>query len=244
MNIKRAIAYLTLAALLASVSGCAVDTAPPHTSAKPSADVDIAITPSPLQVSGIRYSLQFVEKRDVAPSGCTFSYPYVCNDGMRLLNISIRQTVNDVAANYDDNYNVTYGVVYNHLGLLSVMLKVTDTRSGNSAEYMPVNFDVDSGLQISIADCFGSGSQTWRATLPDMISEKATAMGYTIIGYMPPIDDSQLFYFWSGGVAFYYRKYELCTADAGSPSFLFSVYSVWSLLGSDSILLSRFGTAD
>ncbi len=200
-------------------------------------NIAVDISPVPVQHSGERNPLVLMRLKGASDSGCTYEYPYVCNTGMALLNISIKQELMELAEGYDDGCIISYTVLYNHSGLLSLMAEVTRMDKTVVVDSVPLNFDADSGLAVTVADCFGSGGETWRYTLPDLITDGAEAMNYTVISYMPPVNDRQLFYFHSGGIVFYYRMYELCTADAGCPSIGFSAYQLREFINSDGLLM-------
>jgi len=196
-------------------------------------ELNFGFTPRPLTTSGMRTPLTISQREDEVNGGL-MHYPYVCDKGMELLNIAVRAACLDFAEEYGGTTG--YRLRYNNRGLLSFTLYSVDG-NGDVAAVSSANFDCDTGNRFYISSCFGKGLEDYRFALADSITEKLSAKGLTPLSYLPPVDDSRLFYIDEGGLVLLYRKYEVCGAEAGFPEVRFRFSELTRYIGQDSILL-------
>lgn len=226
-----------LSALIAS--GCSITAdSVSEPSPSPALDIEIDFTPDPLTTAGRRTPLT-VASRELSQDGRQVSYPFVCDSGMELLNISIKQAFIDYADELTSEAlegRIDYRTEYNNRGLLSFTMTVRGG-DGEVRSVSAASFDCDTGSRIYISDCFGSGNESYRFALADRVTDKLKAQGHEVLSYLPPVDDGRLFFFNDNGLMLIYRKYEVCGAEADSPRVLLRFSEISSYLNRDALLL-------
>lgn len=201
-------------------------------------------TPEPLTSAGRRTPLTLTD-RTFDAAGCSVRCPNVCEEGFELLNIAIRTAFVDFAVECSENAEgdrVDHRVAYNDCGLLSLILYSYRGSAGPLA-LGTASFDCDTGERVYLSDLMGSAEGSYRFAFADKVTEKLTADGYSIISYVPPVDDSRLCCFDTRGLVLIYRLYEICDADAGEPYVLLSFADIEDYL-SPSALLRRLPCFD
>ena len=214
---------------LCTVSGCFFGT----TGGSPTGQSNAELTPKPLTAEGRRMPLTLTD-REVEEGGRRVLYPHICDDGMELLDMAVRGVCMDFAA--ENSGSTGYEVKYNNCGLLSIKLYAFD-EGGAAAAVSSATFDCDSGRQVRLSDCMGRGDTSYRFSMADTVTARVTAEGHTVLSYLPPIDDSRLFYVTGGGIVLLYRMYEICGAEAGFPEVEFAYPEIERYLGPDALLL-------
>ncbi len=220
------------AALLTVFSGCAIER--PE---KPPSRPDRAVIPdsSDLTQDIVRYPLT-IARRALSRGSCVINYPYVCNDNMYLLNLSIRSAFADFAEECEaDNGSVDFKVVFNRYGLLSVKLSYS-TPDGVVVNTSAVNFDSDSGRLVDLKDCFGSTGADYLSMLGDSVAGFVEQNGLTVIGEIPPVTDETDFIFTFEGLSLLYREYEIVTPDSDPPVIRIRYKTIKDFVAKDGLL--------
>ncbi|MBR0135015.1 MAG: DUF3298 domain-containing protein [Clostridia bacterium] len=212
---KAVSAALALLALLFAVfPACSIKTASETAPRRPTIRGTEIIDDEPSR-HVIRHSLVIISKH-VDENGCSLLYPYVCNNGMTLLNINIRAAFTEFADECEAaEGEISYVTEFNRFGLLSIMM--TYSVSGRTICFDTANFDADTGKRVRLSDCFGSTSADYRAKLAEIVLRTADSEGYTLIAEQPPVNDDTMFVFTFGGLYLVYPEYELFTHEAGAP---------------------------
>lgn len=167
---------------------------------------------------------------------CRVKYPYACDEGMDLLNISLRSVFLEFAADCEVSGGVVeYVVEFNNYGLLSFTLNLR-APGGEIRLSRTANFDCDTGELATLSDCFGTGCEDYSSRLSDVVARTAEQNGYTPIGKGPEFNDSTQFLFTYGGILLVYREYEAFSSDAGAPRIKVKISNVMDLLQPDALL--------
>lgn len=227
------IAIITLLAALAGVfSGCYIER-PDEGASRPAR----AVVPddTELKQDVVRYPLT-IARRSLNRGSCTISYPYVCNDNMYLLNLSIRSAFADFAEECEAvDGSVDFKVVFNRYGLLSVKLYFS-TPDGVTVNTSAVNFDSDTGRAVDLHDCFGSTNADYLSKLTEAVVSFVNQNGLTVIGEIPPVTDGNDFIFTFEGISLLYREYEIVTPDSDPPAVKIRYRAYKDLVAKDGLL--------
>ena len=230
----RTIAYvLTLLVTAVFLSGCLLTgsygtggTRPQHAVGMDLNSLDQRVTRRPLTIV----------TKSLMQGDCRVKYPYVCDEGMDLLNISLHSFFMEFAADCEAVGGVVdYTVEFNNYGLLSLML--TCKAPGDSVWLTrTANFDCDTGEPVTLSDCFGTDCADYSARLGDVVARSMELNDYTPIGAGPEFNDSTQFLFTYGGILLVYREYEAFSYDAGAPRIKVKISNVMDLLQPDALL--------
>lgn len=229
-------AYLILAAVVLAVfSGCAIE--PPEEPTRPARAV---VNDDPgFKQAVVRRKLT-ITPRVLDYGSCTIVYPYVCDNNMYLLNLSIRSAFAEFAERCEaEKGEVRYSVAFNRYGLLSLKL-VYATPGGVVIATDTANFDTDTGRLIDLHDCFGSTGADYLGLLRDYVLRYVEQNGLKLIGEVPALNDGSPFLFTYDGILLVYREYELVTPDTAQPTIKIRVSSVSDIIAKDG-LLNRLG---
>ena len=233
-------AAVLLAAAAALLFSCGCGGAPQET---PQVSIDVGFSPAPISLEGKRTPLA-ISMHSEEYKGCELRYPYVTDDGAALLNVAIRSGIVSFAETCRSNAlfgDIDCEIKYNNRGLLSFLITVRDER-GELLTVSTAAYDCGECRRLTLADCFGSGSDTYVFTLADIVTEKLAAEGLELISYVPPMEDDRLFYFDDAALTLVYRRYEICGADADAPQITIPYAEIEHLMNPDSVLrrLPRF----
>lgn len=232
----RKAAYLLLAALItaqALLCGCSIEKSKSGSLPR-TEDSRQEIYERAHPKTGVRHPLVIVSKKTLE-AGCSVSYPFVCDDGMELLNISIQTAFSEFASECGAaGSDITYSIEFNRYGLMSFLMICTG-RTGRELITETANFDSDTGRRAYLSDCFGSGAD-YSARLMEIVERTAESEGYTFLGERPAIDDSTPFIFVYGGISLLFPEYEVFTYDAGSPRIKIPLSSVAGSVQQDGLL--------
>lgn len=212
-------------------SGCAIER-PEEQPSRPSR----AVIPDSTDLTQaiVRYPLT-IARRVLNRGNCVISYPYVCNDNMYVLNLSIRSAFADFAEECEAaDGSVDFKVVFNRYGLLSVKLYYS-TPDGVIVNASSVNFDSDSGRLVDLHDCFGSGGD-YLPALTAAVEGYVESNGLTVIGEIPPVTDETNFVFTFEGLSLLFREYEIVTPDSDPPVIKIRLSAFRDLVAKDGLL--------
>lgn len=218
--------------LLAGLMGCAV-TEPYE---RPNSHSSETNPLEPISEQAIvRRPLTMITKR-LNTADCAVRYPYVCDEGMDILNISIHMAFTDFANECEaEGGRITYTVEFNRYGLLSLLLTCS-TGDGKTLFTNAANFDTDTGKRVYLSDCFGKDAQGIPERLTELLWAEAERLGTAPIGDLPAFDDSTLFYFTYGGLYLIFREYEVFPPEAGTVRIKAPYAALEGQIGSDGLL--------
>ena len=74
-----------------------------------------------------------------------------------------------------------------------------------------MNFDCNTGKQLSIADLFPKDSDEWRSILASSVQNNADKLSFTLFSDIKPIEDDRMFYLTINSVVLVYNLYEITT---------------------------------
>ncbi len=224
---KRGAALLLLILLAALFCGCG------RGGDEKQPDVSLDLTPKPLTTEGRRLPLDLNERR-AEQDGVKFVYPHICDEGMELMDMAVRSECLEFARK--NGGNMSCRVRCNNRGILSITMRSVD-ENGETAAVSAATFDCDTGKLVPLSGCMGSGDTSYRFSMADSVTQKVTAEGFTVLSYLPPVDDSRLFYVEDKALVLLYRKYEICGAEAGFPEIRFEFSEIERYLGPGALLL-------
>lgn len=245
---KKLIPLICVAALLlcaCSAVGCSLSTEPaaspqpsstPYVSPKPAAT---AAKPQYPPAWGHTDALMLLDRGVLANGDCYAVYPIFFGARHQKLNSSIKNAFSRYASTLT-NCRIDFCVIYNNNGLLA--LWAVAHKSGSDVEFSrkPFCFNVWTGMQMSIFDCFLGDSTVIAQTVPDLITEYAKKAGLTLIGYIPPLDDGQEFYFDDESLVFCYQPYEVAAHGDGAPAIAVPLSRIRPLLSGSAPLWRIF----
>lgn len=226
------IAYLLLAFAFVFVCGCSVKDEP----APRPAHVRDAEQYDPNSGQAIvRYPLTIITKRMNA-KGAQIRYPYVCDDGMEILNISIHSAFTDFAVECEtEGSKIGYTTEFNRFGLLSLTMTCTSP-DGRELYVDTANFDTDTGKRVYLSSCFGSASEQAAEKLIAIVEGEAERLGATVLGELPSFDDGTRFLFTFGGIYLVFREYEVFSAEAGAVKIKVPYAAIYGTAASDGLM--------
>lgn len=232
-SVLRTTAYvLTLLLIAVSACGCLLSGSTDTGGTRPSHGQ--MINSGELSQSILRRPLSIIPKT-LMRGECRVKYPYVCDSGMDLLNISLHSTLMEFASDCGEVAGtVDFVCEFNNYGLLSFTLNFMSA-DGSDTESRTVNFNCDTGEPVCLSDCFGAGVD-YAPRLGEIVSASMEENGYTAIGMGPRFDDSAQFLFTYGGIFLVYREYEAFSFDAGAPRIKVRLSGVSDILTQDALL--------
>ena len=129
---------------------------------------------------------------------------------------------------------IEYSLEFNRYGLLSLLMTCL-SEDGKPLFYETANFNTDTGLRVSLTECFGAGADPGER-LNELVAAYAEANDMTYISSGPNVTDSTQFLFTFGGLTLVFREYELFTPDAGTTRIKVRCAEVQDLLAADGLL--------
>ena len=221
------------AVFIAVCSGCAIDSNTSSPGGQPSRP--ILAEEIDLKQASVRYPLT-IYTRTLTHGGNTVNYPYVTNDDMSLLNLSIRSVFTEFAASCEaKGGTVDFLVEFNRYGLLSFKLTFT-AANGSLLAVDTANFDCDSGSEVKLGACFGSSGSDRFTRLSEMVAQYVEKNELSVIGRIPPVTNETRFYFAYDGIVLFYREYEIVTPDSDPPMIGIKLSTVKDLVAKDGLL--------
>lgn len=194
-------------------------------------------------VTAIREPFKLTAKT-MSAEGCIAQYPYVLDEHTVLLNMSIEKAFRDFAGDCESQGGrITYSVEFNRFGLLSVLMTCT-IPGGKELYSRAANFDSDTGRQVFLSDCFGSGEAGHASRLEELVAGSVDSSGSTLLAVQPPISDDTDFIFAPDGICLLFREYELFTYDAGAPRISITLDELADCIQPDGLLNRLSSAAD
>ncbi len=221
-------ALAVLPALLCGCSVAATQTSPPaHFRDK---EFDFDHEPQAI----VRHPLSVITKL-AEVKNCVILYPYVLDSGMGTLNLSVFTAFEEFRSSCGvQGGKIEYSLEFNRYGLLSLLMTCL-SEDGKPLFYETANFNTDTGLRVSLTECFGAGADPGER-LNELVAAYAEANDMTYISSGPNVTDSTQFLFTFGGLTLVFREYELFTPDAGTTRIKVRCAEVQDLLAADGLL--------
>lgn len=237
---RAGLCFALLAVLLCVLSGCALSYDSTHApELAPEATAVPAPTAPPLySLSGRRTPIRLLLDEHTC-GAYKVRFPIVYEEGAELLSFAVTKAFDAFARELTSQGlrgRLDFTVKYNDRGLLAIVITAYGD-GGAEQSRTAVCFDCATASRIGLTACFGSGGESFRFALADTVTERLKAKGYSVISYLPPMDDDRLFYFNEEGLTLLYRKYEVCDAEAGMPEVFLSYGELTDYLNPDALLL-------
>lgn len=241
--IKKGAVYSCFAALLLCacfVLGCSLSSVP-YSSPLPTETP--GVLPSPIPTAQIYYApawgytreLMIYDQDVLANGDCYAIYPVFFGERHQKLNASVKAAFSEYASTLT-NCRLGFKIIYNKNGLLSIWAIARKADSNEEFSKKPLCFNVWTGTQMNIFDCFLGDSTIVAQTVPDLITEHAQTAGITLISYIPPLDENQDFYFTDEALVFCYQPYEVATYGDGAPEIPVPLSRIQTLLADNAPL--------
>lgn len=164
-------------------------------------------------------------------------YPVILGKGsIKQINNKIFQIVQNYLSMYGKYINdMDFDVMYNDKGILSLVIYGYGDDE-NYTRYIPMNFDCNTGKQLSIADLFPKDSDEWRSILASSVQNNADKLSFTLFSDIKPIEDDRMFYLTINSVVLVYNLYEITTYAQGMPRFVIPYHSLSGIIEQDSYI--------
>lgn len=163
--------------------------------------------------------LDLVRREQTYGGGNVLIYPAVEADGYDALNAAIYKKILTGLGEMDAPVYTYFNIKCNQDGILSILVNYYDTQTRELYLKLPMTFDVATGNEILIQDCFDAADDRWRSVLPDIVTNQAESIDMTLLSNILPIADGQLFYLTGRSLVLLYRPYEITTFLSGWPEF-------------------------
>lgn len=215
--------WIAIALLIAfMLSACAS----PNAGSPAGATLEPASSPTPentdafIPVTGTTYErLNLVRREHTYGEGNALIYPAVDSDGYDTLNAAIYKKILTGLSEMTAPVYTYFNIKCNQDGILSILVSYYDMETRELYIKLPMTFDVATGNEILIQDCFGSVDDRWRSVLPDIVTNQMESIDMTLLSDVLPIADGQLFYLTGRSLVLLYRPYEITTFLSGWPEF-------------------------
>lgn len=146
-------------------------------------------------------------------------YPAVDAEGYSALNDAILNKITAALGRIDAPVYTYFNVKCNEGGILSLLVSYFDMATRELCLELPMTFDVLTGEELAIEDCFDPENESWRSIIPDAVRAQAKSAGMVLLSDILPIEDGQFFYLTGRSLVILYRPYEITTYSAGWPEF-------------------------
>lgn len=240
---KRRVLHSYLVSLLLCaclVSGCSLSPVP-YSSPLPARTPGATPGPTPAgqlytaPAWGYTRELMIADQGVLANGDCYAVYPVFYGIRQQNLNASVKAAFSEYASTLT-NCRLDFKIIYNGNGLLSIWAVAHKTNDDEVFSKKPLCFDVWTGMQMNIFDCFLGDPTIVAQTVPDLITEYAQAAGITLISYIPPLDKNQEFYFTDEALVFCYQPYEVASHGDGAPEIPVPLSRILALLADNAPL--------
>ncbi|MBQ7160662.1 MAG: DUF3298 domain-containing protein [Clostridia bacterium] len=125
----------------------------------------------------------------------------------------------------DMSYKMSFDVTRNEGGLVSVVLKTDNYLGGTEDEYAykAINFDLNSGKQLTLGDMFAVEKDTYVPFIKSLILKRMrnepTKYYSTDDKALDEAFDETHFYITSNGITVYFNEYDIAPSAEGVPTF-------------------------
>ena len=196
----------------------------------------VRISPSAVPVATEIPALE-ITRGVISNSEGVLLYPYIEGEHTEKINASIKNDVIACADEAEAQVFTTYKITNNSKGIFSAVISVQDAETEELISVLPLNYDVESGEKLSIADYFDEENDRWRRILPDIVTLQAQDKGLTLLCDVMPVTDEQLYYISGDKLVLVYRQYEITTYVNPAPQFSIPISQLAEFLKSESPLI-------
>lgn len=224
--------FVLCVAIALFLYGCSGD----GNSADASAEAVVHISPSVAPVATEIPALE-ITRGVISNSEGVLLYPYIEGEHAEKINASIKNDVIACADEAEAQVFTTYKITNNSKGIFSAVISVQDAETEELISVLPLNYSVESGEKLSIADYFNEESDRWRRILPDIVTLQAQDKGLTLLCDVMPVTDEQLYYISGDKLVLVYRQYEITTYVNPAPQFSIPISQLAEFLNSESPLI-------
>ena len=219
---NKILAFILVMLSLIMLSACSEDAQKAHEPLS-------AVVPSPKlpEIDGMGYSYGIppvtITRSQTTVDKSIIFYPGIVGDGAKSLNDAIYASIVACIKYVNSPIYTYYGIKYNKNNILSILISYNLVSNDQAVFLLPLNFYVDCAQTVSISDCLNSQDESWRNNISSIIAKQAEEKKITLLGNIPAVSDSQLFYFDDGGITLVFRPYEISTYSPASPEFSFTL---------------------
>ena len=226
----------------------------PETSSPPLSSVEPAISaipataapanPTPLPVFSapvLNFEGRFVT------NGCTVICPCFTGANTAKLNKALVDAFTGFACTMKDPCRIDYELTFCERGIISVWVIAYSSEIGQGEdayteiERTAFNYDIYSGSEIDISDCFGCEyTLSLAEQLSAMLTASAESDNIELISKIRPVDENQIFVFSHQGMIFYYHLYEIASFEYGNPVLTLSYDSLSGFSAEPESPIGRF----
>lgn len=153
-------------------------------------------------------------------------YPVLEDERYGNINGLIANRIKEAVRSVPQSVSTTFRIKCNHAGVLSMVVDLMDITTDELIARLPLTYDIASGKEVALENCFLDSTQAWRAYLPDAVTLQAGARGMVLLSDIAPIADGQFFFTTGKSLVLVYRPYEISTYAAGWPEFAIPLESL------------------
>lgn len=153
------------------------------------------------------------------------------------INNTICGRVLESAAKQQVQIFTEYRIETNSNGIFSIMLFIRDLNSNELLDQLPMTFDTASGELCLIDYFFDANSNEWREALSAEVERVARENGLSLLGKIPPVENTQSYYLTDKALVLQYKLYEISTYAAGCPEIEIPMEKMKTYLAPESPLL-------
>ncbi len=149
------------------------------------------------------------------------------------INNTICGRVLESAAKQQVQIFTEYRIETNSNGIFSIMLFIRDLNSNELLDQLPMTFDTASGELCLIDYFFDANSNEWREALSAEVERVARENGLSLLGKIPPVENTQSYYLTDQALVLQYKLYEISTYAAGCPEIEIPMEKIKTYLAPD-----------